>query len=80
MDRLALLLLVNHLKDIISDLEEHMEIVWQKYPEERLFTRMQKSMLENDHTFKEILPLYGVVQALQESSSGGVDTSTDSEV
>ena len=62
MNTLVLSLLINHLADIISDLEEKME---QAHHVGSVFTRVRVSELSEKMTFKEVLPLYGLMQTLQ---------------
>ncbi len=74
MNTLVLSLLINHLADIINDLEEKME---QRH-ELGLFTKIRVSELSEKMTFKEVLPLYGLMQTLQRNlPPQGVDNIGD---
>lgn len=64
MHPLVLHLLINHLADIITTLEEQMEKAYHS-PHSGNFTRIQKSPMSEEFTFKEVLPLYGIMQTLQ---------------
>ena len=73
MNALVLRLLINHLADIISSLEEQMDAACQ-HPSIIVFTKIQKSPLSESYTYKELLPLYGLMQTLDKSLLGiGVD-------
>ena len=73
MNALVLRLLINHLADIISSLEEQMDAACQQ-PSIIAFTKIQKSPLSESYTYKELLPLYGLMQTLDKSLLGiGVD-------
>ena len=68
MNTLTLRLLINHLADIISTLEEQLEAAnKQSHSKNRPFTRLQKSPFSETYTYKELLPLYGLMQTLEKS-------------
>lgn len=66
MNTLTLRLLINHLADIVSALEEQFDTATRK-SKKLLFVRLQKSPFNEGHTYKELLPLYGIIQTLEKS-------------
>lgn len=73
MNTLVLRLLINHLADIISALEEQMDKITVQVPHDIGFARIRKSPMSEEHTYKELLPLYGLMQTLEKSLPSGLD-------